>query len=89
MNIRGTVYVIFFFLLSHVSPVICQLPKAEGWCKASFPRFYFNAATGNCEKFIYGGCGGNKNNFFTLEQCRAACQHSGKEEILIFALAHH
>ncbi|XP_058050660.1 actinia tenebrosa protease inhibitors-like [Ahaetulla prasina] len=58
------------------SPDVCQLPKDAGRCKASFPRFYFNTATGNCEGFIYGGCGGNENNFLTLNQCRAACQRS-------------
>uniref|UniRef100_A0A8C6XA42 BPTI/Kunitz inhibitor domain-containing protein n=1 Tax=Naja naja TaxID=35670 RepID=A0A8C6XA42_NAJNA len=77
-SFRGTVCFIFFFLLSHVSPVICQLPKAVGWCKALFPRFYFNAATGNCEKFLYGGCGGNKNNFITLEFINGAICKSFK-----------
>uniref|UniRef100_A0A8C6XCD3 BPTI/Kunitz inhibitor domain-containing protein n=1 Tax=Naja naja TaxID=35670 RepID=A0A8C6XCD3_NAJNA len=79
----------FVLSLSYVSPEICTLPPKVGKCKASFLRFYFNAATGNCEGFIYGGCGGNKNNFVTLGQCRATCQRSGKEEILIFASAHY
>uniref|UniRef100_A0A8C6XC87 BPTI/Kunitz inhibitor domain-containing protein n=1 Tax=Naja naja TaxID=35670 RepID=A0A8C6XC87_NAJNA len=75
----------FVLSLSYVSPEICTLPPKVGKCKAWFLRFYFNAATGNCEGFIYGGCEGNKNNFETLGQCRATCQRSGKEEILIFA----
>uniref|UniRef100_A0A8C6XD17 BPTI/Kunitz inhibitor domain-containing protein n=1 Tax=Naja naja TaxID=35670 RepID=A0A8C6XD17_NAJNA len=79
----------FVLSLSYVSPEICTLPPKVGKCKASFLRFYFNAATGNCEGFIYGGCGGNKNNFVTLGQCRATCQRSGKEEILIFASTCH
>ncbi|KAG8141466.1 hypothetical protein E2320_007090, partial [Naja naja] len=66
----------FVLSLSYVSPEICTLPPKVGKCKASFLRFYFNAATGNCEGFIYGGCGGNKNNFVTLGQCRATCQRS-------------
>jgi hypothetical protein len=37
------------------------------------PRFYFNAATGACEQFVYGGCGGNDNRFETMEACQAAC----------------
>uniref|UniRef100_A0A670Z3U2 BPTI/Kunitz inhibitor domain-containing protein n=1 Tax=Pseudonaja textilis TaxID=8673 RepID=A0A670Z3U2_PSETE len=39
-------------------------------------RFYFNTATGNCEGFFYGGCGGNENNFVTLAECRYTCQPS-------------
>uniref|UniRef100_A0A670Z4I4 BPTI/Kunitz inhibitor domain-containing protein n=1 Tax=Pseudonaja textilis TaxID=8673 RepID=A0A670Z4I4_PSETE len=69
--------------------LICNLPPITGKCKASLLRFYFNTATGNCEGFIYGGCGGNKNNFKALGQCRATCQRSGKEEISSFASAHH
>ncbi|KAK9395079.1 carboxypeptidase inhibitor SmCI-like [Crotalus adamanteus] len=56
---------------------ICTLPREVGRCKASFPRHYFNAATGNCEQFIYGGCGGNANNFASMAECRARCQRSG------------
>jgi len=26
-------------------------------------RYYFNRATQQCEKFMYGGCFGNENNF--------------------------
>uniref|UniRef100_A0A8C5S8A1 BPTI/Kunitz inhibitor domain-containing protein n=1 Tax=Laticauda laticaudata TaxID=8630 RepID=A0A8C5S8A1_LATLA len=67
----------------------CQLPLDAGRCKASFHHFYFNAAIGNCEEFIYNGCGGNDNNFYTMAQCRTECQRSGKEEISNFASAHH
>nr|KAG5694594.1 hypothetical protein BaRGS_015007 [Batillaria attramentaria] len=52
---------------------ICQLPKQPGMCFAYFPKFYFNAASGQCENFVYGGCGGNDNRFDTLEGCQQAC----------------
>ncbi|XP_064484446.1 BPTI/Kunitz domain-containing protein-like [Ornithodoros turicata] len=51
----------------------CKLPADKGRCFAYFRRFFYNAATGKCEKFIYGGCGGNANRFITLEECEAAC----------------
>ncbi|KAF7248459.1 Fused toxin protein [Varanus komodoensis] len=30
-------------------------------------------ASKKCERFIYGGCDGNKNNFKTLKECRQTC----------------
>ncbi|XP_078681744.1 uncharacterized protein LOC144916492 [Branchiostoma floridae x Branchiostoma belcheri] len=52
----------------------CQQPKEPGPCKGSFPRWFFNILTGQCEYFIYGGCGGNGNNFETEEECERACE---------------
>ena len=56
---------------------VCQLPSDSGPCLASMPRYYFNAAKGVCEEFTYGGCGGNKNNFVTLEECNLECNPNG------------
>ena len=56
----------------------CSLPMEIGFCKAAMPRFYYNSLTGECEKFTYGGCGGNKNNFLTKESCLKECK---KEEV--------
>ncbi|KAB0350956.1 hypothetical protein FD754_015813 [Muntiacus muntjak] len=48
-------------------------PKFVGVCKAMMVRYFFNVQTGYCELFLYGGCGGNRNNFLTLEDCRQTC----------------
>ncbi|KAK8764420.1 hypothetical protein V5799_032971, partial [Amblyomma americanum] len=49
-------------------------PKADpGPCDAYMPRWAFNVTTGQCEKFIYGGCGGNKNNYKTIQKCEVTC----------------
>ena len=53
--------------------VICKLPAQSGFCKARFQRYYFNSDTNECEMFFYGGCGGNDNNFETVEECIHAC----------------
>ena len=53
---------------------ICNLPSETGLCKAYFPRYYFDEAAGECREFIYGGCGGNANNFETLAECQTTCQ---------------
>ena len=44
-----------------------------GTCRASLERWYFNAQTGNCEAFEYGGCDGNRNNFASKEKCEDFC----------------
>ncbi|XP_050400085.1 carboxypeptidase inhibitor SmCI isoform X2 [Patella vulgata] len=55
-------------------PAICQLPKIKGPCRARFRRYYYNSTTNNCTEFVYGGCGGNENNFPTEDKCQQACQ---------------
>ncbi|XP_042350914.1 tissue factor pathway inhibitor-like [Plectropomus leopardus] len=52
---------------------LCALKDEPGPCKAIKYRFFFNVDTGNCELFEYGGCGGNANNFETLEACEETC----------------
>ena len=51
----------------------CSLPKVVGPCRAAFPRWFFNIKTRRCERFIYGGCEGNANNFNSLAECLNTC----------------
>ncbi|XP_052432894.1 kunitz-type protease inhibitor 2-like isoform X1 [Carassius gibelio] len=51
----------------------CQLPSVVGICRAAFPRFYYDVTDQTCKRFIYGGCGGNDNNFNSQEECEASC----------------
>jgi len=37
-----------------------------------YTRFY-NPRKSQCEKFVYGGCLPNRNNFVTLEECENFC----------------
>uniref|UniRef100_A0A8D2L088 BPTI/Kunitz inhibitor domain-containing protein n=1 Tax=Varanus komodoensis TaxID=61221 RepID=A0A8D2L088_VARKO len=55
------------------TPHTCWLPSDPGPCDGYFPRYFYNSASKKCEKFIYGGCGGNKNNFKTLKECERTC----------------
>uniref|UniRef100_A0A8C0GF48 BPTI/Kunitz inhibitor domain-containing protein n=1 Tax=Chelonoidis abingdonii TaxID=106734 RepID=A0A8C0GF48_CHEAB len=47
-------------------------------CGARFPRWFYNWSSQACEEFVYGGCGGNRNNFETKEECLKACSSPGK-----------
>uniref|UniRef100_A0A8C2GKF5 Serine peptidase inhibitor, Kunitz type, 2 n=1 Tax=Cyprinus carpio TaxID=7962 RepID=A0A8C2GKF5_CYPCA len=51
----------------------CLLPSMVGNCRAAFPRFYYDVINQTCKQFVYGGCGGNDNNFNTQEECEASC----------------
>ncbi|XP_035222092.1 papilin-like [Stegodyphus dumicola] len=49
----------------------CELLPEKGPCPSKVERYYYNGKS--CEKFIYGGCGGNTNNFKTKEDCMKLC----------------
>ncbi|XP_062368435.1 kunitz-type protease inhibitor 2 [Cinclus cinclus] len=55
----------------------CRLPPLSGRCRASIPRWFFNASSGSCQSFAFGGCGGNRNNFGSERECRESCGGSG------------
>lgn len=54
-------------------PTACEQPTESGPCRAYLPRWTFDEAAGECVRFIYGGCGGNENNFPTLAACQGTC----------------
>ena len=68
-NRSHTVYFQLLFLFSDP----CNLPPATGPCRGSFPMYYYDSKTKQCERFIYGGCGGNANRFYTIEECDRTC----------------
>jgi hypothetical protein len=51
----------------------CLQPPESGPCNAAFMRYAFDLGTLSCQPFLYGGCGGNENNFATLEACVSLC----------------
>lgn len=54
-------------------PDPCTLEPVSGFCKAYMPRYFYNSTSGNCERFIYGGCGGNDNRFSNYIGCMEQC----------------
>uniref|UniRef100_R4G348 KP-Ver-5 n=1 Tax=Vermicella annulata TaxID=1295044 RepID=R4G348_9SAUR len=54
-------------------PHICHLPANPGLCNGKFQAFYYNRIQRSCLMFMYGGCGGNANNFKTIDECKQTC----------------
>ncbi|XP_049583944.1 tissue factor pathway inhibitor a [Syngnathus scovelli] len=52
---------------------LCAMKADAGPCRSLNNNYFFNVDTGHCELFEYGGCGGNANNFETLEACQETC----------------
>ena len=63
----------FIFVLD-----ICSLPAETGVCRAYFERYFYNTTSERCDKFVYGGCDGNKNNFLKKSDCKSQCDDAGK-----------
>ncbi|KAJ0062673.1 hypothetical protein NL108_004295, partial [Boleophthalmus pectinirostris] len=55
----------------------CMAPKKVGPCRGSFPRWHYNAASEKCEKFTFGGCRENRNNYLSKDECTKACSGTG------------
>merc|ERR1712226_1078176 len=58
-----------------------QIPAANGAfgdinsCSGGISiKYSYNQHTNHCEKFVYRGCGGNKNKFSSYTTCLKNCQ---------------
>nr|W4VSH9.2 RecName: Full=Kunitz-type U19-barytoxin-Tl1a; Short=U19-BATX-Tl1a; AltName: Full=Kunitz-type serine protease inhibitor Kunitz-1; Flags: Precursor [Trittame loki] len=60
-----------------VVPSDCNLPADAGMCYAYFPMFFYDASSRKCLNFIYGGCGGNANRFWSEAECMEKCGGGG------------
>uniref|UniRef100_A0A8C9C9Z7 BPTI/Kunitz inhibitor domain-containing protein n=1 Tax=Phocoena sinus TaxID=42100 RepID=A0A8C9C9Z7_PHOSS len=54
-------------------PAFCLEPPYTGPCRALFIRYFYNAKSGLCETFAYGGCRRKQNNFLDKEDCISTC----------------
>ncbi|RMB93571.1 hypothetical protein DUI87_30270 [Hirundo rustica rustica] len=52
----------------------CRLSQDPGPCSGMLSRFFYNSSSMACETFLYGGCLGNGNNFYSEKECLQACR---------------
>uniref|UniRef100_A0A8R1IMY9 BPTI/Kunitz inhibitor domain-containing protein n=1 Tax=Caenorhabditis japonica TaxID=281687 RepID=A0A8R1IMY9_CAEJA len=57
---------------------ICTQPLRVGNCDRSVRRYWYSAATRECQSFEYTGCQGNDNNFETLVDCQTFCKNAAR-----------
>uniref|UniRef100_A0A3Q1FP07 Kunitz-type protease inhibitor 1-like n=1 Tax=Acanthochromis polyacanthus TaxID=80966 RepID=A0A3Q1FP07_9TELE len=76
-------------LSPEMSSLFCGAPVKVGPCRAAFSRWRYDAATGSCEQFVFGGCKPNKNNYLSKEECVSACRGvTGTRSIHILHTVH-
>uniref|UniRef100_A0A670IWR3 Serine peptidase inhibitor, Kunitz type 2 n=1 Tax=Podarcis muralis TaxID=64176 RepID=A0A670IWR3_PODMU len=66
-------------IFSPPPPEFCAAPPEVGRCRGAFPRWHFDLETRTCKMFIFGGCGGNKNNYDYEEHCLQCARDGGKK----------
>lgn len=60
----------------------CFFPENAGHCKGRIPSFYYRPETGSCDCFVYTGCGGNGNQFETLDDCMSECNVNRNQQVI-------
>nr|XP_046260461.1 amyloid-beta A4 protein isoform X1 [Scatophagus argus] len=62
--------------VEEVVRAVCWARAESGPCHAMLERWYFMPEKRRCVPFLFGGCGGNRNNFESEEYCLAVCSSS-------------
>ncbi|CAG0879216.1 unnamed protein product [Darwinula stevensoni] len=52
---------------------VCFQDKKRGICSGNLTRWYFDPSSNKCQDFSFSGCGGNLNNFDSIEECKTVC----------------
>ncbi|XP_034669846.1 PI-actitoxin-Aeq3a-like [Drosophila subobscura] len=80
MLLLGVLLALSVVALALKDPICGQLPARQGEagqrCFAYIRKYTYYPHMDKCQLFIYGGCGGNDNNFKTIEECEATCKEN-------------
>ncbi|MEE6489877.1 hypothetical protein FKM82_015709 [Ascaphus truei] len=64
-------------------PEFCLQEEDPGICRGYLSRYFYNRMSKKCEKFKYGGCLGNRNNFMTVDECQTTCEILSHSYLLV------
>nr|XP_029723407.1 papilin-like isoform X4 [Aedes albopictus] len=59
----------------------CTLPMEAGSCDGKLARWHFARDDNKCMPFYYTGCGGNHNQFISLDQCEEQCPPKVEKDV--------
>ncbi|XP_022528298.2 kunitz-type protease inhibitor 1a [Astyanax mexicanus] len=65
----------------------CTQPPVTGPCRASFTKWYYNPYDRKCNRFNYGGCQGNDNQFETQDHCSKVCTGVTESDVFLRSAA--
>ncbi|XP_013408587.1 papilin-like isoform X1 [Lingula anatina] len=69
--------------LSPSPPALCHRPADPGPCRALLELWFYNSATKACHTFLYGGCRGNLNKFWSKEECEHMCKRKETDKATV------
>lgn len=61
------------------TPSQCEPAPVTGPCRASIWAWGYHTVNRTCQRFLYGGCGGNTNRFKNKVSCQVCCRGNWAE----------
>jgi len=58
-------------------------PFITGRCRAMLNRWSWNPESLECEKFVFGGCDGNGNNYPSRKKCEKKCSYLASQRVML------
>lgn len=62
------------FAVNSASSADCKSSPVTGPCMAMVPLYFYDPVAKNCFTFIYSGCGGNGNKYYSKANCLKTCK---------------
>ncbi|VDO05674.1 unnamed protein product [Rodentolepis nana] len=54
----------------------CAEPRDPGPCRGYTLAYHYDPSSNSCQPFHYGGCGGNRNRFYSYLTCTYLCKRN-------------